>query len=1144
MARYTSAPWVLLAIASISTAAKAAAISLPAPLADATVTGASFQAGGITFSDFNFTRIAGTVPEQNMTLAPSSSIVSLAKGLLIEHNPLLIWSGGSGDEYIFTFNAAVQDPSERITGFNLFLGGNGDGPGGSAELAGTVVWGPGSDNKMVTVIKTAANTNLTGSATIPPQTEVGAAMFVEALGHGTGDGASIQLALMEFSLAPAGVGGGMEAPEPGTVGLTLFGIALLLYAARRRAVKKSTDGKAVLLVAPVVVFQLLLSPAASAQEHDMTNVTDVLGGRRTILQNDDLYTVQTSPGGYTTNTNASQSLTSNSGFSGSATTYFTGLFSTASAPGVAAGWFFNQPTQYILSFHLTTDSPPRWYLGFTDANGTKYVNQASFPAAFGGFSVSPQVIPGDFIGAGSEQALLVYPVGNGLNARIVGTSDPNNPAAPLRLGSEIAISSSTFPNLPAIAAGDFRGDGSKEIVVLNGNTLSFLQVDPNTLNLSPASPASSTLPGNAYWAVAIVAGRFLDASHDDLAIIGQINAPPPEISVAIVPMTPIASGGFSVGTPVTKVVELLTGQDQLIDVQAQAAPITAISPLDYLIYTSNKTSQAKDSTGRIMIGSFDATKTFTVNSDTEVSKGLSACIHNFAVGNFDNQNTSGSHDPALEIAVYWSDGNCAIGLDIDHTLELDIWKINPEAANNWLGNLPASVTTTPRQPGLSRPFRAIMFTADLRGRSLRLGEPEKVTITDKLQPDIVLGLPPMHADWITPLDTGACGGGAAATAPCVINFTVAPFNPAPAISFNSQFMFSSGATQAAEHRNTTSWSVGVKQQFSQSFTFGVPKVNAITAGWSEAFQYAHDSKVATAYNTYSSIQSNLGVKTGFADTVFYTSQRHNVFYYPVIGQTVCPAPAVTCPDSDRTQMYVVFSVPDQTMQQVADATTLEWYQPVQEPGNIFSYPTTYAQLAAQVPGGARQLTDNPTTLSTDTSASTYLTNWSGSQSNSRSTGTVNSFAEGLGISASGVATAPGVKGTFNVSVDVNASQSFDSLYTSTQTLTASEGIAVNKPGFTKTINSYAGYTFAPYIVGSTPFADTFQQLTPQSNGQGPVDISSGGPLYLAYTANLSAAPYWSGAYDLPDVGLNHPQRWRWDGTTGTVDFNRDCPDRR
>jgi hypothetical protein len=1133
MPRRTCVRSISLAIA-ITAAASADVITLPAPLANVVVPGATVVADGITFSDFNYTPIGGTVPEGNMTLQPSG------RSIVIQHSPPLTWAGGSADEYILTFHAAVEDPSERITGFHIFLGANTEGPSGRAELDATVAWGPPDQHSDLKALDTATNVDLTGSATIPPQTDVNASMFVEASGRGAGDSAVIHIANISFDLAPASVGGG-GAPEPGTVGLTLLGIAVLISAARRRALKKLTHAKAALFVAPVIVFQLWLSPAASAQEHDMSNVRDVLDGRRTILQDDDLYTVQVylQPG--TVAADARQSLTSNSGFAGSPTVYFGGLSTGPSTPAIAAGWFFNQPTQYMLTFLL---DGPSWDIRFSNASGHGYVNQSSFTAAganFGTFS-APLVIPGNFIGAGPEQALLVYPVGGGLNARVVGASDPDNPSATMKLGGEIVISPTLLPL--RIAAGDFGGNGWKQLVVLDGNTLKFFQVDPTTLNLS-ASPAPATLPGNGYKTCTIVAGRFLDAGHDDLAIVGQLDTTTPGISVTFVPMTQIAGGGFSVGAPETKLVEPLTGLDELINVQAQAAPMTAFFAYDNLIYTSNKTSKAKDSTARITIGAFDeASKNFVVQSDSEVSKGLNACIHSFAVGNFDNQAADGSHNPALDIAVYWSDGNCPTPpAKIDHTLEVDIWKVNPNGID-WLGKLPAAVTTTPRQPGEPQAFQAIMFAADLRGRSLRLGEPDKVTITDKLQPDIVLAMPPMHVDWITPLDTGACAG-TQGTAPCIIDFTYAPLQTRVANApppFTSQFMFASGASHTEEHKNTTSWSVGVKQSFSESVTFGVPNVNAVTVGWSEAFQYAHDSKVAKTYNTYSAVQTSIGVKTGLADFIFFTSQRHNVFYYPVIGKTVCPN-SDTCADSEKTQMYVVFSVPDQTVQQGMDATTLEWYQPVQEPGNIFSYPASYGQLAAQVPGGAQQLTTEATFLGTGTATVTQNTTWSGNGSNSRSAGTVNSFAEGLGISASGVGTALEAKVNFNVSVNVNASQSFDSLHTSTQTLTASEGLAFTKPGFNGKINNYANYSFGPYILGSTPFADTFQNLSTESNGQSPVDVSSGGPLYMAYVVELSPdgiSPedaYWRQAYNLPDVGLNHPHRWGYDSSTGTPIFH-------
>ena len=41
-----------------------------------------------------------------------------------------------------------------------------------------------------------------------------------------------------------------------------------------------------------------------------------------------------------------------------------------------------------------------------------------------------------------------------------------------------------------------------------------------------------------------------------------------------------------------------------------------------------------------------------------------------------------------------------------------------------------------------------LAVGDLQGRSLALGPPEKVTVTGSIQPQVILGLPPMHIDFI------------------------------------------------------------------------------------------------------------------------------------------------------------------------------------------------------------------------------------------------------------------------------------------------------------------------------------------------------------------------------------------------------------
>ena len=53
---------------------------------------------------------------------------------------------------------------------------------------------------------------------------------------------------------------------------------------------------------------------------------------------------------------------------------------------------------------------------------------------------------------------------------------------------------------------------------------------------------------------------------------------------------------------------------------------------------------------------------------------------------------------------------------------------------------------------------------DLQGRSFRLGQGTKVTV-DRTQPTVVLAMPPMHADYISPSGNNS---------PTVLNLSVAP----------------------------------------------------------------------------------------------------------------------------------------------------------------------------------------------------------------------------------------------------------------------------------------------------------------------------------------------------------------------------------
>ena len=274
---------------------------------------------------------------------------------------------------------------------------------------------------------------------------------------------------------------------------------------------------------------------------------------------------------------------------------------------------------------------------------------------------------------------------------------------------------------------------------------------------------------------------------------------------------------------------------------------------------------------------------------------------------------------------------------------------------------------------------------DLQGRSLLLGPPQKVTVTGNIQPQVVLGLPPMHIDFI-PDATNVPNG-----TPTVLNLTTFP-----SLFFSQYQTQQSGSAQSA-NTNTTSYTVGTKESAEAKFSYGIPDVASVSAELKSSAEQTHENTVSAKYNTYTSNTFDVSTKTGFSDFVWFTSKRFNMYIYPVIGQLGCPQSQPACPDAQKVPLHVVFSGPDQVTSHRIDGTGLEWYQPVQEPGNVFSYPWNVT-LLEPVPR-LQPLTADPATVwATDTSGSSVSVTWTQGAGSDVTSGSV--FTQSFDISAS------------------------------------------------------------------------------------------------------------------------------------------------
>lgn len=282
--------------------------------------------------------------------------------------------------------------------------------------------------------------------------------------------------------------------------------------------------------------------------------------------------------------------------------------------------------------------------------------------------------------------------------------------------------------------------------------------------------------------------------------------------------------------------------------------------------------------------------------------------------------------------------------------------------------------------------------------------------------------------------------------------------------------------------------------------------------------------------------------------------------YPVIGQTVCPAGLPNCLASQKVPLTIQFSGPDQIDTEIISAEGLDftWYQPPWEWGNIFSYPATESQLALIYPELSNPNITPPVLLSTpnisfatgDNSLKTEAT-WSQGNGQAQTTSFTDNFSFDETTTFAGAA---GVEGVGTVSAEaslkLSGSFGFDNLQTNTAEVNTSDGITITSAAQFPAPGSY-GYDVTPFILGAAPNGGVLSDSTqpPQAN------IMTAGPMKTAFTADpLTSAGgghWWTTAYQVPDVALNHPSRWKLVdpstnpancAATDSTAFTHDCVD--
>jgi hypothetical protein len=892
-----------------------------------------------------------------------------------------------------------------------------------------------------------------------------------------------------------------------------------------------------------------------AADPDFSSVSDILGGQRYLLRNDDLVI------GQLANFQRDVLLTTR-----------LGIASQNIAPVVNApcGGNFPQPPpfQTLVGRLFNLDHDVVVTLAPLKAAGSGcsgspnmafYIHDPHNPAndSVTNLTVSPdynRIVLADFNSDGradilflNDQFAIIYTAANpddpaqGLTevAQLSTGSKPGQPfACPTQpSGAPFPTSCGLFDN-PVI--GDFNGDGALDVALPYAKVA---LVDQSQIPLIWIVFFASVCPA----ADAVVLGQTCTRAFQIVLSTQSIAVGAGQVAPALVLTAGNYAGavGANSGSPSSQLViawapeNLGQSQDVLavysfdaklspalrstlaFDFANSDQPLVATGRLgwfgsnDQVVFTST-------STGLVSVITFDEHLAMTPHSfrfsngaNPDPGTGLSNFSVGLAVGRFDPPDVNGGLNPNLQIARLGMIQNSFSGAA---QVFLEIYAVDP--AGGFAPTLASSFVVANQAlfplGGLGFPTRYgnPLSAGDLQARSLALGPPQKITVTGSIQPQVILGLPPMHIDFIQDANNVPNG------TPTVLNLTAVPSK------YFSQYQTQQNASNQSANTSTTSYTISTKESAEAKFSYGVPDVASVSVDLKASAQQTHDNTVATTYNTYSSQQFDVSTKTGFSDFVWYTAKRFNIYVYRVLGQCV-PAPgspaAEGCP-KDTRPLYVQFSGPDLVTQSRIDGNLLEWYQPVQEPGNVFSYPWN-AALLQNLYAGFNPLTADPATVwSTDSSGSAVSVSWSQGSGSSVTSGSVSTQSFDVSTTVSASAQAFGFGAGVSAGFDYNSSSSISTLNESSSTLGSSTGIKIVKPPFANP-GQYA-YAAQTYIFGQQAPAGTEQQIPLSTT------VKSGGPLWTAFVTDPTdtgngAGAWWAQAYTRPDVALNHPLRWTW-----------------
>ena len=367
--------------------------------------------------------------------------------------------------------------------------------------------------------------------------------------------------------------------------------------------------------------------------------------------------------------------------------------------------------------------------------------------------------------------------------------------------------------------------------------------------------------------------------------------------------------------------------------------------------------------------------------------------------------------------------------------------------------------------------KVVVAVGDFDNDSVALGEPDHWVIQGHHDFSAIIAEPPKHIDYIEDNDGVLC-----------------ELNVSRKSSFYVKYEDKNSIEITTTDKSGTDYGWGVETEVEIEKDFGIPKIGGVKTKIEASAGYDYSNNQETWNKDYQSTEVGTELTAVNDDYIVYRGKNIHVWRYPIIGET-----NVETEDGNTGQLYLQMSFPSDMSKYNLEGRTVEWYQPVHENGNLFSYPWDTSLI-----DNLGDIKTEISTFATGSNDATFYVKWENAGETGVEVSTTKKVSVDTSVSVSGEI----LNAETTIKVKGHYDKTWSSLESSETKNSQSQGITLSKC----TLNDNYAYQFTPLIYENSKL----------------------GVLQVGHTVDPLAAgvEWWNSSYQqLPDLALNLPYRW-------------------